>query len=74
MNVYLSDYDIFKKDTNEIWPIVHDIMIHDKYTGEEIGNLGIYANDVALLDFGQNETERPVLDKYLRPICIATGI
>jgi hypothetical protein len=49
-------------------------MIHDKYTGEEIRNLGIHANDVALLDFGQNETERPVLDKHLRPICIATGI
>ncbi|XP_060586269.1 complement C2-like [Ruditapes philippinarum] len=73
MNVFLSDYDILKEDTNEIWPIVHDVMIHDKYTGEEIGSLGIYANDVALLDFGQKESERPVFNKYLRPICVATA-
>ncbi|XP_060586247.1 venom protease-like [Ruditapes philippinarum] len=73
MNVFLSDYDILEEDTNEIWPVVHDVMIHDKYTGEEIENLGIHANDVALLDFGQKESERPVLNKYLRPICVATA-
>nr|ACQ91095.1 complement factor B-like protein [Ruditapes decussatus] len=71
LNVFLSDFNIFEKDTDEIWPVVQDILIHDNYTGEEIGDLGIQENDVALLDLGKNETERPIFDKYLRPICVA---
>ena len=73
LNVYLSDFDIFKLDTDEMWPVVHNISIHENYTGEEIGGLGIRAYDVALLDLGKKEMNDSIFNKYLRPICIAAG-
>ncbi|XP_045197948.2 complement factor B-like [Mercenaria mercenaria] len=72
INVFLSDFDIYKKDKEEIWPVVKSVSIHDNYTGEEIKPFGIRENDIALLDLGENATERPVFNKFLRPICFPT--
>lgn len=74
INLYLSDHRLYMMDSEEVWPVVKNVLIHQNYTGEVIADLGIRDYDVALLDLGENETMRPVLNKYLRPLCYPTGL
>ena len=71
MNLYLGDYKLYKRDDNEQYALVQGIYLHRNYTGLK-GNLDIRDYDVALLDLG-NDTTRPDLNKFIRPICWPNG-
>ena len=68
MNVHLADHDVYKRDDTEIVAKVQEIHLHDSYTGEVLTH-GIRLYDIALLDLLEDNTERPTLNKHIRPIC-----
>lgn len=76
IGLVLGDDKLYENDQTEQYPIIQDVLVHDNYTGEVIEGTGVREYDIALLDLGKkagNESIRPKLQKYLRPLCFPIG-
>ncbi|WAR30369.1 hypothetical protein MAR_032911 [Mya arenaria] len=56
------------RDDEQVMPVVKDVIIHPNYTGVP-NEHDIRDYDVAILDFGEDNSTQPPLNKFIKPIC-----
>ncbi|XP_052790011.1 complement C2-like [Mya arenaria] len=68
ITVNLGDSRLYQGDDEQVMPVVKDVIIHPNYTGVP-NEHDIRDYDVAILDFGEDNSTQPPLNKFIKPIC-----
>ncbi|WAR30221.1 CO2-like protein [Mya arenaria] len=68
ITVNLGDSRLYQGDDEQVMPVVKDVIIHPNYTGVP-NEHDIRDYDVTILDFGEDNSTQPPLNKFIKPIC-----
>ena len=60
---------MYKNDRQDTTVRPARVLVHPLYNVTEEAPHGVRSYDIALLDFGENETSLPSLNNFTRPIC-----